>query len=210
MPIFRSGDVPPAWCELTHFEVVTLPPEAQHRLQRLAPKEKLIVCQGRCRLTVDGQEFEAIAGSIFDLASSAGWFDMSDVTEDVVAMRMSGHWRDETGASGLFAVNNSPAPGDKGNPVPYRKTTNFDSHYHDCDEYWVIIEGSGVAVSEGMHYQVGPADCVATGMRHHHDFARVHEPVRAVYFETTLEGPKRLGHLWEHTHGPARPHPDRT
>jgi hypothetical protein len=42
-------------------------------------------------------------------------------------------------------------------------------------------------------------------MGHHHDFPQVREPVWAVYFETTLRGAKRRGHLWEHTHGPARP-----
>ncbi len=40
---------------------------------------------------------------------------------------------------------------------------------------------------------------------HHHDFPRAFEPVKAVYFETTLDGQKRLGHLCEHTHGPAQP-----
>ena len=46
-------------------------------------------------------------------------------------------------------------------------------------------------------------------MGHHHDFPEVFEPVRAVYFETTLEGQKRRGHLWEHTHGPSAPAPGR-
>ena len=93
----------------------------------------------------------------------------------------------------------------QGRPGPYLKTTNFDTHYHDCDEYWVVWGGRGRGGLGGAGYEVGPGDCVATGMGHHHDFARVHEPVRAVYFETTLGGAKRLGHLWEHTHGPARP-----
>lgn len=62
-----------------------------------------------------------------------------------------------------------------------------------------------IFVSEGRHYPVGPGDCVATGMGHHHDFVRVEEPIRGVYFKTTLEEKKRLGHLWNHTHGPAEP-----
>jgi mannose-6-phosphate isomerase-like protein (cupin superfamily) len=56
---------------------------------------------------------------------------------------------------------------------------------------------------------MGPGDCLAIGMGHHHDFPLVTLPVRAVYFETTLEGEKRRGHLWEHTHGPAVPWLDR-
>jgi len=39
----------------------------------------------------------------------------------------------------------------------------------------------------------------------HHDFPRVDRSVKAVYFETTMQGKKRRGHLWEHTHGPAQP-----
>jgi mannose-6-phosphate isomerase-like protein (cupin superfamily) len=66
-----------------------------------------------------------------------------------------------------------------------------------------------VVVSEGKAYEVAPGDCLATGMGHHHDFPRVHEPVKGVYFETTLEGLKRRGHLWNHTHGPAQPRRDR-
>ena len=93
--------------------------------------------------------------------------------------------------------------------MSYPKTTLFDNHFHDCDEYWILFEGRGVAYSEGRRYEVGVGDCVATGMGHHHDFPEVFEPVRAVYFETDLEGRRRAGHLWEHTHGPAAPQPAR-
>ncbi len=41
------------------------------------------------------------------------------------------------------------------------------------------------------------------------DAKEAFEPIAGVYFETTLEGHKRLGHLWEHTHGPAEPQPER-
>ena len=64
-------------------------------------------------------------------------------------------------------------------------------------------------MSEGVTYDVGPGDCIATGMGFHHDFPRVREPVKAVYFETTMEGQKRRGHLWNHTHGTAEPQVDR-
>ena len=50
---------------------------------------------------------------------------------------------------------------------------------------------------------------VDAGMGHQHDLAMVSEPVKAVFFETALEGRKRLGHLWNHTHGPAEPKPER-
>jgi mannose-6-phosphate isomerase-like protein (cupin superfamily) len=194
---------------MTFFEVVALPRGARHRFARRAPREKLIVCLGQGRVAIDGSAVDATAGSNLDLPSGAGCFEVSEISNDVVAVRLCGDWGDETGGSGLFAVDNTETPADKGDPVQYVKTTNFDNHYHDCDEYWVVWAGRGVAVSEGHEYDVGPGDCVATGMGHHHDFPQVQEPVRAVYFETTLEGAKRRGHLWEHTHGPAQPRMDR-
>ena len=63
--------------------------------------------------------------------------------------------------------------------------------------------------SEDHRYEVKPGDCIATGMGHHHDIPQVHEPIEAVYFETTMRGRKRRGHLWDHTHGQAQPDPQR-
>jgi mannose-6-phosphate isomerase-like protein (cupin superfamily) len=60
-------------------------------------------------------------------------------------------------------------------------------------------------MSENTLYDVGPGDCVATRMGHHHDFPAVTEPVLAIYFETTMRGKHRRGHLWERVHGPAFP-----
>lgn len=206
MPVFRSGDATPAWCEMTFFEIVSLPRGARHRFTRRAAKEKLIVCQGQGLVATDGTEIEATAGSNLDLPSGAESFAVREVREDIVVVRLCGDWGDETGGSGLFSVASSVAPADRGDPVPYPKTTNFDSHYHDCDEYWVVWAGRGEAVSEGRAYDVVPGDCVATAMGHHHDVPQVREPLHGVYFETTLRGAKRRGHLWEHTHGLAQAH----
>jgi len=194
---------------MTFFEIVTRSRGARYRFARRASKEKLIVCQGRVRIAIDGVEVDASAGSNLDLPNGATGFAVSEVSEDLVAVRLCGAWGEETGGSGLFTVESSTAPADRGDPVPYPKTTNFDSHYHDCDEYWVVWAGRGEAVSEGQSYDVGVGDCVATAMGHHHDVPRVQEPLRGVYFETTLRGARRRGHLWEHTHGPAQPVLDR-
>lgn len=209
MPVIKSGDIAPAWCEMTFFEIVTLPLGARHRFARVAPKEKLIVCQGQGLIAVAGTLVEASAGSNLDLPGGAEVFDVREINESLIAVRLCGDWGEATGGSGLFAVEPSLAPADNGDPVPYPKSTNFDSHFHDCDEYWVVWAGRGMAVSEGQAYDVSPGDCVATAMGHHHDMPRVSEPLRGVYFETTLRGAKRRGHLWEHTHGPAQPAPDR-
>ena len=134
---------------------------------------------------------------------------MLEVEEAATLVRFCGRWGAETGGSGIFTMDNSPQPEDKGDPVSYEKWTNFDSHFHDCDEYWVILEGQARAVSEDKTYEMKPGDCLATGMGHHHDMPLVHEPVQGVYFETTLEGQKRRGHLWDHTHGSAEPQAER-
>ena len=68
---------------------------------------------------------------------------------------------------------------------------------------------NGEVVTEGKRFDVRDGDCVATGMGHHHDMPVVHVTIRAVYFETSMAGQKRRGHLWDHTHGEAQPQLDR-
>lgn len=208
MPIIHSDDSLPSWCELEFYEIVRLPAGASHRFARRSVREKLIVGEGECRIAWGGQVVSAVRGANLDLTSD-GEFSVQDVADDAVLIRMGGRWGEEVGGSGLFSVVNTEQPHDGGDPVPYPKQTNFDCHYHDCDEYWILYEGGGTVVTEGIACEVGTGDCVTTGMGHHHDFPQVTSPVRAVYFETTLEGAKRLGHLWDHTHGMAQPRQER-
>lgn len=208
MPVFRSGDTPPAWCQLHRFEIVRLQPGQSHLFERQEEQEKLIVGAGRCRLAFGPTEVQAVEGGNFDLGQE-GAFAADEVGEDCTLIRMMGRWHGELGGSGLFAGRPSEKPQDQGDPVGYPKATDFDRHFHDCDEYWIVFEGAGLAYSEGKPYRLAAGDCLATGRGHHHDLPEVHQPLRAVYFETTLEGRKRRGHLWEHTHGPAEPLADR-
>ena len=208
MPVFRSESKHPDWCELEHFAVKGLAAGEQYLFERRGEVEKLIVGAGRCRLRAGAEEFEAAEGANLDLAGP-GVFEVLEADEAVTLIHMCGRWGEETGGSGIFTSASSPQPQDKGDPVAYDKQTNFDCHFHDCDEYWIVFQGRARAVSEGKAYQVGPGDCVATGMGHHHDLPLVYEPLRAVYFETTMEGQKRRGHLWDHTHGPAQARAER-
>jgi mannose-6-phosphate isomerase-like protein (cupin superfamily) len=210
MPLVNSKTgMLPEWCELKDYAIVTLPTGSEHTFPAHGRKQKLIVAAGSCQIDYDGHTVSANKGTNLDLVAGTGRFQVRAVLTDTILIFMAGDWGDETGGSGLFRVQKSTAPADRGDPVGYEKQTNFDSHYHDCDEYWIFFGGQGVAVSEGQHYTVSPGDCIATGMGHHHDFPQVFEPVEAVYFETTLEGKKRRGHLWEHTHGPAHPQANR-
>ena len=212
MPVFRSGKgLAPAWCEMEFFEIVTLKEADGHVFDRIGAKEKLILAKGRCTIAWQGQRVVADGFANVDLFGPNGQFKVEDVTGDVELVRMCGRWGDEVGSSGVGVI--SVVTPDElvvcGTPVDYEKDTHFDNHYHDCDEYWIILEGRGTAVSEGKAFEVGPGDCIVTGMGHHHDFPKVAEPVRIAYIETTMEGAKRRGHLWDPRDGEALPVPER-
>ncbi len=213
MPVFRSGKgLAPKWCELEFFDIVDLKPGDTHTFKRMGTKEKMIVGEGKCVVSANGQEQELEKGKMVDLVDAkAAPIKVVKVLEPTTVIRMAGRWGEQVGGSGLFPVWNADKenPPNWGGPVSYKKLTGFDNHYHDCDEYWILFKGSGVAVSEGKHFEVGPGDCVATRMGDHHDLPEVKEPVLAVFFETTMMGRKRIGHLWEHKDGPAEPQPER-
>jgi len=210
MPVFRSGKgLAPKWCEMNFFEIVELAVGAKHTFKRIGQKEKLIVGNGQCRLVSEGQTIDAKQGANLDLVTPAGQFEVLEALSKTTLIRLCGNWGDEVGGSGIFTAKKAANLNYGGDPVAYPKETNFDNHYHDCDEYWIIFEGRGISASEGKLYKVGHGDCIVTGMGHHHDFPIVFEPIKAVYFETTLEGKKRHGHLWDHTHGQAEPKMDR-
>ncbi len=109
------------------------------------------------------------------------------------------------GTHGIFTLDNSEDPKNAGDPVDYPRKTEYDNHFHDCDEYWVFYQGSCTAVSEGKKYEVEPGFCIATEMGDHHDIPEVHEEVHAVWFQSSLKGMMREGHLWVHTHGEPSP-----
>ena len=210
MPVFRSGKgLAPEWCEMEFFDIVDLPAGAAHVFERVAPKEKLIVGKGACRIAFAGQTVEAEEKANLDLATPDSRFEVLEALSDATLIRMCGRWGDETGGAGIFTAAKADGRTDRGDPATYPKETDFDNHYHDCDEYWIVFQGTGKVVTEGKSFDVGPGDCVATGMGHHHDFPQVSHPVKAVYFETTIEGAKRRGHLWERTDGPAEARPER-
>jgi len=136
-------------------------------------------------------------------------YQVRSSSEPTTIVRVNGHWGEFTGLCGVFEMRNSESPRNDGDPVPYPRGTCFDNHFHDCDEYWIVVDGRCVAISEDRLFLLGPGDCLATGMGHHHDIPVVIEPVLAVYFEGTMEGKKRTGHLWEHRDGSADPAPYR-
>lgn len=209
--IFRSNAAPPDWCALRSFEVLDLGDGATaartvaHRKERLLCSAGTVQIAGRDGSVVlkEGQFLDAHAHP-----GMAGWTAKGCAAGSQL-VRLSGAWGEDVAGCGIFRVANDPAATDKGDPVDYPKSTRVDCHYHDCDEYWLLLEGAATVVVGGRFAEMKPGDCLAIGMGHHHDMPAAPEPVKAVFFETTLEGRKRIGHLWNHTHGPAQPKAER-
>lgn len=89
-------------------------------------------------------------------------------------------WSDVT-AAGMFEI---PAVGG-----------TFDRHYHDCDEYWLIYDGSARVMSEGEEYLIGAGDIVCTKAGDEHDILEVHRDLKGFYFEGALVPGGEPGHL---------------
>ena len=71
----------------------------------------------------------------------------------------------------------------------------FDCHYHDCDEYWLIFRGKAKVVSEGRVYYVKAGDIVCTKAGDEHDIVEVYENLEGFWFEDATPPGGRIGHL---------------
>ena len=69
-----------------------------------------------------------------------------------------------------------------------------DYHYHDCDEYWFILEGRAKIIEDGVEYEVEPGDCVFTPMGSEHKIIAITDCVE-FWCELEYRGRKRRGHL---------------
>ena len=211
MPVFRSHDRPPAWCELRSFEIIDLGQAGAAGRRRTEPRERLLVTAGTVQLAGGASSIVLKESQFLDLDAYPDFTEWTATACSRAAQltRLSGRWGQHVSGCGIFRVTSEEDVPNNGDPVDYPKKTRVDAHYHDCDEYWVLLEGRASVIVGGRAFAMGPGDCVGIGMGHHHDMPIVHEPVKAVFFETTLEGLKRVGHLWNHTHGLAEPRPER-
>jgi mannose-6-phosphate isomerase-like protein (cupin superfamily) len=208
MTIFRSASTPPAWCELERFEIISLARDETVARQPDTGAERLLGTAGTCQLRRGNRTLLLKEAQFIDIDPADGEWTMTGHADASQFVRLSGHWGDDIAGCGIFRVRESTAP-NKGDAVDYPKNTSIDRHYHDCDEFWIVLEGSGQVVVDDRHEKIWPGECLCIGMGHPHDFPLVAEEVKAVYFETTLQGRKRTGHLWNHTHGAAQPQPER-
>jgi mannose-6-phosphate isomerase-like protein (cupin superfamily) len=199
--VVERGGSFPQWCELKSFSVHDLAAGTEIKAKVGHPQARLLVTAGGLQLRQAGgsqvlreQQFVALEPGEYSLSASA----------PAQAMLLEGTWGKELGGCGIFRAENVANPSDRGDKVDYPKRTNVDAHYHDCDEYWLMLEGRATCVVDGEHLAVAPGDCLLIPMGAMHDMPDAPEPVKAVYFESSLRGAKRIGHLWQHTHGPAR------
>lgn len=209
MPVFRQSAPAPAWCEVTSFEIIEIGQFETTSIRRKAPRELLVATYGTGEVRIGDRlnvlrepQFLAIPDEVDEVR-------LAGTSRPVQFVRFCGQWGPEVFGCGTFRVSFAERSIFVGDPVTYPKTTSFDSHYHDYDEYFVILEGSGTVVIGDASYRVRPGDCIPLGAGHHHDIPLIDAPLKAAYFETTGFGQKRLGHLWNYAHGQAVPQPGR-
>ncbi|OGU74247.1 MAG: hypothetical protein A2V93_08100 [Ignavibacteria bacterium RBG_16_34_14] len=199
MPLLKCSDPLPEWSELDFIETFEIKKGEVKSLIQKSIKEKIFIGEGSCEIFMDMKNLKAKREDYLELNNPGSEIRIR-AEEDCIVIHIGGRWSDETGSCGVFKINNSESPYNAGDPVNYDRKTEFDNHFHDCDEYWIIFKGSGLAVSEGEKYDLKPGYLLATRMGDHHDLINVNEEIHGVWFETSLKGKKRLGHLWNHPH----------
>lgn len=115
----------------------------------------------------------------------------------------SGDWTDEDHPKmGGFECSNNERPYNHGDPVEYPFFTTFPNHYHEYDEYFLIMRGRGIFMDDGVLYNVEPGDLVATRRGVHHQVVACWDDVMICSeFGSRLGGQMRPYFLYEHTHG---------
>lgn len=205
MPVFREKHSAPAWSELKDFDLVELGSGDARRLDRLGQQEIIVSVYGTGQVITAQSSMALAEGQFFAVPADIRSYELRAHGRPASFMRLAGEWGSDIGGCGVFRINQGDAAKNIGDTVSYPKLTGVDSHYHDYDEYWIVLEGSGVVRIDDEEFVVRRGDCVATGKGHHHDIPFVHAPFKAVYLETTLMGAKRIGHLWNYKHGTAEP-----
>ena len=205
MPLIKcSEEMLPSWSDLDFVDVILLKEGEVRSFISTSDREMYFVGDGICKMIINRKITYAQRGHVFKVESLNSTVKVKAETDCAIVV-VGGHWEGLKGIHGLFTLNNSDEPRNIGDPVKYPRKTDFDNHYHDCDEYWIIYQGSCLVVSEGQQYEATVGDCIATRMGDHHDIPEVYEEIHAVRFQSSLKGMMREGHLWVHTHGEPTP-----
>jgi mannose-6-phosphate isomerase-like protein (cupin superfamily) len=200
MPVVKNyhyEDIP-AWSELKKYERLKVIRNTTplHYINQYDNCE-IFVLSGSCKITdssgtvteLSANEHGPILTKEFDISAKHGYFiDSCDIVV------LCGKW--EYAKIGLFRVDQFENPINNGSPCGYYRNSGFDNHYHDFDEMWIIVKGSGVAMTEDKLYEVEAGDCVLTRKGNNHDYPIVHMYTEAICFENLPRGLGRSGHLW--------------
>jgi len=200
MPLLKiSENKFPEWSEVKRITQLSIEPNITAEITKSFPKYAIFVISGECSIRTNG--YEKIFLENDSLFSDKKNISIKTTMQKTELVMIEGIWSDEIGGSAVFKMSRHSTPRNIGDPFDYQRKNDFDNHFHDFDEYWIILKGSGLAVSEGVQFKFSGGDIVATRMGDHHDLPEVNEDIHGIYFETSLRGQKRLGHLWNHTHG---------
>ncbi|MCF8240350.1 MAG: hypothetical protein K9J16_03115 [Melioribacteraceae bacterium] len=202
MPVLKSSNEKfPDWSEVKYYEILGLKAGQVIEVEMKYQRETLFVVKGSCEVIKKGLSSIKQYGGKIEFAEIEK-YSINALIEDCAVIRIAGKWGDECGFSGVFELSNSSNPQNTGDSTNYEhlRKTDFDNHFHDCDEFWIIYNGKGLIAIENNLFEVNPGYCAATKIGDHHDFIDINETFTGVYFETTLRGRRRQGHLWNHTH----------
>lgn len=212
MPVIKNYNYQdmPGWAELKKYQHVYVKADEELMIDESKyPKVALMCLAGSITVKDGEEEVTCTLGQAYELKESKAVVTAQPYffVEKASFMLMCGTW--ESASFNMFRAEIYENPVNHGTPCDYYRNCSFDNHYHDFDEYWIIYQGHGVAYTEDKPFEVGPGDCVATGIGWHHDFPIAHDYVCAVTVETEGTGLNRPDHLWEQVHGKAVPHLDR-
>ena len=151
------------------------------------------------RLGQDVRQFAFFqSGTItVDCSADDNWWNVNTIAV------FSGDWADDERVKmGGFSCSNNDHPFNHGDPVDYPIFTTFPNHYHEYDEYFLVMRGRGIFMDDGVLYNVGPGDLIATRRGCHHQVVACwDESMNCAEFGSRYGGQKREIFLYEHTHG---------
>lgn len=186
--------------EVEVIDIIHLSPNEVYNVKNHQEKETLLVGKGKALVKTSKHIRDINKNDVEEYVRDENKLKQIIAFENSVIIRIGGSWNYQTGSRGVFRLDKTENQKNTGDQVDYERNTEFDNHFHDCDEFWILFGGSGEVVTEGNRYYVRAGDCVFTKAGDHHDFPIVHNTIEGVWFETSLVGQKREGHLWNHTH----------
>lgn len=201
MPVFSCHNaLPPKESEVEVLKIIHLSENDVYLISDHKEKEKIFIGEGKLLVKSEKSIRDFDKNDFEEFVNEGNPLKQIVAFENSVVIRVGGSWDDNSGTCGVFELTESVSPKNIGDPTDYERNTEFDNHFHDCDEFWILYDGHGEIVTEGNRYEVKAGDCVFTKAGDHHDFPIVHKTIKGVWFETSFIGEKREGHLWNHTH----------